>query len=55
MPAAEQIAPGPASRSRLQRAAWSVAALITVAAAISVLLSKTVAGATLPLRRRATA
>jgi len=30
-----------------------VAALITLAAAISVLLSKTVAGATLPLRGRA--
>jgi hypothetical protein len=30
-----------------------VAALITLAAAISVLLSKTVAGTTLPLRRRA--
>ena len=37
----------PVSRSRLQQAAaWSVAALITLAAAISVLLSKTVAGAT---------
>jgi hypothetical protein len=47
MPAPEQVAPEPASRSRLQQAAaWSVAALITLAAAISVLLSKTVAGAT---------
>ena len=47
MPAPEQVAPEPASRSRLQHAAaWSVAALITLAAAISVLLSKTVAGAT---------
>src|SRR6266481_693518 len=47
MPAPEQVAPEPASRSRLQQAAaWSVAALITVAAAISVLLSRTVAGAT---------
>ena len=45
--APEQVAPEPASRSRLQQAAaWSVAALITLAAAISVLLSKTVAGAT---------
>jgi len=47
MPAPEQVAPEPASRSPLQQAAaWSVAALITLAAAISVLLSKTVAGAT---------
>jgi hypothetical protein len=47
MPAPEQVAPEPASRSRLQQAAaWSVAALITLAAAISVLLSRTVAGAT---------
>ena len=54
MPAPEQVAPEPASRSRLQQAAaWSVAALITLAAAISVLLSKTVAGPPLPLRRRA--
>jgi hypothetical protein len=46
MPAPEQVAPEPASRSGLQQAAaWSVAALITLAAAISVLLSKTVAGA----------
>jgi hypothetical protein len=36
-----------------QAAAWSVAALITLAAAISVLLSKTVAGPPLPLCRRA--
>jgi len=41
MPAPEQVAPEPASRSRLQQAAaWSVAALITLAAAISVMLSK---------------
>ena len=47
MAAPEQVAPEPASRSHLQpAAAWSVAALITLAAAISVLLSKTVAGAT---------
>jgi len=47
MPAPAQVAPEPASRSRLQQAAaWSVAALITLAAAISVLLSKTVAGVT---------
>jgi hypothetical protein len=42
MPAPEQVAPEPASRSRLQQAAaWSVAARITLAAAISVLLSTT--------------
>ena len=46
MPAPAQVAPEPASRSRLQQAAaWSVAALITLAAATSVLLSKTVAEA----------
>ena len=57
MPAAEQVAPEPASRSRLQPAAgWSVAALITLAAAISVLLSKTVArGAASATPARATA
>jgi hypothetical protein len=44
MPAWEQAAREPASRSRLrQAAAWSVTALIAVAAAISVLLSKAVA------------
>jgi hypothetical protein len=47
MPAWEQVVQEPASRSRLrQAAAWSVTALIAVAAAISVLLSKAVAVAT---------
>ena len=47
MPAWEQVAQEPASPSRLrQAAAWSVAALIAMAAAISVLLSKAVAVAT---------
>jgi hypothetical protein len=47
MPAWEQVAQEPASRSRLRQAtAWSVASLIAVAAAISVLLSKAFAVAT---------
>jgi hypothetical protein len=53
MPAPEQVAPEPASRSRLQQAAaCSVAALITLAAAASVLLSKTVGGLPQQARRR---
>ena len=53
MPAPERVAPEPRQPQPPPAAAWSVAALITLAAAISVLLSKTVAGATLPLRGRA--
>jgi hypothetical protein len=47
MPAWEQLAHEPTSQNRLrQAAAWSVAVLIAVVAAISVLLSKAVAVAT---------
>ena len=54
MPACEQVARSLPRRSRLRRAAaWSMAALIAVAAVIRVLLSRTLAAPPLPLRQQA--